>query len=446
MGVSERQSSISHKEENRMSAIDQTQSITKESIQLKSSELVEEVKRIIREGNVRRIVVKQDERTIVELPLAVGVMGTLLAAPLAALAALAALLNDCTIEVEREDITPVSVLAAEQPNGAADSSQPSATLVVSAHPERMVATNGVNVCTQAFGDPADPAVLMLMGANASMLGWPAELCQQIADGRRYVIRFDNRDMGRSTTYPPYAPPYTLEDLARDAIGILDAYGVDRAHAVGISSGGMIAQLLAIHHAERIITITAICSSPDPKAIIAATQGKATEDMLPAPTPAIFQLIDKLKNTDWSDETAAVEAFVAEGRVVAGTGYPFDEAWYRDYATQEYRRASNILSLRFNHPIAEGNTPYWRDRLHTIKVPALVLQGSGDPIFALAHGVALAKDIPGAKFVKLDGVGHILLRGAWPVAVSHILAHTAAPAGIDQATGQDVAEASVATLA
>jgi pimeloyl-ACP methyl ester carboxylesterase len=429
-----------------MSAIEQTQSITKESIQLKSSELVEEVKRIIHEGNVRRIAVKQDDRTIVEFPLTVGVVGTLLAAPLAALGALAALLNDCTIEIEREDITPVAVLAAEQPNGVADSSLPSATLTNSAHPERMVATNGVNICTQAFGDPANPAVLMLMGANASMLGWPAELCQQIADGGRYVIRFDNRDMGRSTTYPPYAPPYTLEDLARDAVGILDAYGIERAHAVGISSGGMIAQLLAIHHAERIITITTMCSSPDPKAIIAATHGKTTEGTLPAPTPAIFELIDKLKNTDWSNEAAAIKAFVAEGRVIAGTGYPFDEAWYRDYATQEYRRATNILSLRFNHPIAEGNTPRWRDLLHTIKVPALVLHGSDDPAFPLAHGIALANDIPEAKFVKLDGVGHILLRGAWPLAVSHILAHTAAPTGIDQAAGQDAAEPSIATPA
>jgi pimeloyl-ACP methyl ester carboxylesterase len=430
-----------------MDTINQTQVTTKETIELKGSQLVEQVKQLIHEGNVRRIVVKQDERTIVEFPLVLGVVGTLLAAPLAALGALAALLSDCTLEVEREDNTPVAVLAAEQPNGEADTSLPSAVLASSQDSERMVATNGVNICTQAFGDPANPAVLMLMGANASMLGWPAELCQQIADGGRYVIRIDNRDMGRSTTYPPYAPPYTLEDLARDAIGILDAYGIERAHAVGISSGGMIAQLLAIYHAERIITITAICSSPDPKAIIAATQGKATEDTLPAPTPAIFELIGMLKNVGWSDETAAVEAFVAEGRVVAGTGYPFDEAWYRNYATQEYRRASNILSMRFNHPIAEGNTPYWRDRLHTIQVPALVMHGTEDPALPFAHGVALAKDIPGAKFLKLDGVGHIILQGAWSIVVPAILAHTAAqPANVEQAVGQAKDDTGTATQA
>jgi pimeloyl-ACP methyl ester carboxylesterase len=406
-----------------MDSINRTHDTTRETIQIESSRLVEQVKQLIHEGNVRRIVVKQGAHTIVEFPLAVGVIGTLLAAPLAALGALAALLNDYTIEVERTDLAPVAVVAAEAPAG-------------SQHPERMVATNGVNICTQAFGDPANPAVVMILGANASMLGWPAELCRQIADGGRFVIRSDNRDMGRSTTYPPYAPPYTLEDLARDVVGILDAYGIERAHAVGISSGGMIAQLLAIHHAERMITITAICSSPDPKAIIAATQGKATQDTLPGPTPAIFELIDKLKNVDWSDETAAVEAFVNEGRVVAGNGYPFDESWYREYATQEYRRATNILSMRFNHAIAEGNTPRWRDQLHDVRVPALVMHGTEDPALPFAHGVALANDIPGAKFLKLDGVGHILLPKAWPLAVQAILAHTAAqPASAEQAVGQ-----------
>jgi pimeloyl-ACP methyl ester carboxylesterase len=288
----------------------------------------------------------------------------------------------------------------------------------------MVATNGVNICTQAFGDPANPALLMILGANVSMLAWDAELCQQLADGGRYVIRYDNRDMGRSTAYPPYAPPYTLEDLARDAVGILDAYGIERAHAVGASSGGMIAQLLAIHHAERIISITAISSTPDPKAVIAAMQGKVTEDTLPAPAPAVFELIDFLAKVDWSDEVAAIEALVIEGRALSGSAYPFDEAWYRGYATREYRRAQNILSMRFNHPIAEGNTPRWRDQLRDVRVPTLVMHGSADSVLPFAHGVALAKDIPGAKFLTLDGVDHILPRGAWPIVVPAILSHTA----------------------
>jgi pimeloyl-ACP methyl ester carboxylesterase len=151
---------------------------------------------------------------------------------------------------------------------------------------------------------------MILRANVSMLAWDAELCQQLADGGRYVIRYDSRDVGHSTSFPPYAPPYTLEDMARDAVGVLDAYGIERAHVVGISSGGMIAQLLAIHHAERIITITPIGSTPDPKAVIAATQGKTTEDTLPAPTPAVCELIGFLAKVDWSDEAAAIPVHVS----------------------------------------------------------------------------------------------------------------------------------------
>jgi pimeloyl-ACP methyl ester carboxylesterase len=113
--------------------------------------------------------------------------------------------------------------------------------------QRMIKTNGVDLCTQAFGDPANPGLLLIMGATASMVRWPEALCRQLSDSGLYVIRYDNRDTGASTSYPPYAPPYTAVDLAEDAVGILDAYGIERAHAWGMSMGGMITQQLAINH-------------------------------------------------------------------------------------------------------------------------------------------------------------------------------------------------------
>src|SRR5262245_14008053 len=116
--------------------------------------------------------------------------------------------------------------------------------------ERMVKSNGVDICTEEFGDVAAPTVLLVMGAGASMLRWPEDFCQQIASGGRHVVRYDNRDTGRSTTYPPGSPEYTVEDLADDAVRVLDAYGIDRAHVVGASMGGMIAQQVALRHPDR----------------------------------------------------------------------------------------------------------------------------------------------------------------------------------------------------
>src|SRR5688572_14110860 len=110
--------------------------------------------------------------------------------------------------------------------------------------ERMVSANGVELCTEAFGDPADPALLLVMGATASMLRWEDDLCHGLADGGRFVIRYDNRDTGRSTTNAPGQVPYTVEDLADDAVGVLDAYGIAAAHIVGASMGGMICQHVA----------------------------------------------------------------------------------------------------------------------------------------------------------------------------------------------------------
>jgi pimeloyl-ACP methyl ester carboxylesterase len=109
--------------------------------------------------------------------------------------------------------------------------------------EHSITANGVALCTEAFGDPGNPPVLLIMGACVSMLGWDDRLCQGLAAGGRYVIRYDHRDTGRSVTYEPGKPQYTLQDMAADAVGVLDAYRLGRAHLVGMSLGGIIAQLL-----------------------------------------------------------------------------------------------------------------------------------------------------------------------------------------------------------
>src|SRR6266508_2909 len=127
--------------------------------------------------------------------------------------------------------------------------------------ETIVAANGVDLCVETFGDAADPAILLVHGACASMLWWEEELCEQIAAGGRYVSRFDNRDTGRSVSYPPGRPEYSLMDMADDAVGLLDALGIDWAHLVGCSMAGGIVALAALHHAARVASLTLISTTP-----------------------------------------------------------------------------------------------------------------------------------------------------------------------------------------
>jgi pimeloyl-ACP methyl ester carboxylesterase len=288
--------------------------------------------------------------------------------------------------------------------------------------QRMIKTNGVDLCTQAFGDPTAPALLLIMGATASMVRWPESLCRQLADSGLYVIRYDNRDTGISTSYPPYAPPYTAVDLADDAVGILDAYSIQQAHTWGISLGGMIIQQLAINHPDRLLTATIMSSTPDPKAIgAAATGGGVTHTSLPGPTSVVIELIKILANVDWHDPAAAVEAWVTEDRMLYGT-YPFDEAASRELAIQQVRRASNILSHRFNHPIAVDQTPGWRHRLPEVQVPALIIHGTEDAAFPEAHAYALAHEIAGARLVMIEQLGHVTAPASFPTIVLVVLSH------------------------
>ena len=127
--------------------------------------------------------------------------------------------------------------------------------------ERMIEANGVALCTEPFGDPADPPILLVMGIGASMLWWDEGFCRMLADGGRFVIRYDHRDTGRSVTYEPGHPGYSGADLVADAVGVLDAYGLPAAHIVGVSAGGAFAQLLALEFADRVLSLVLISTSP-----------------------------------------------------------------------------------------------------------------------------------------------------------------------------------------
>jgi pimeloyl-ACP methyl ester carboxylesterase len=265
-------------------------------------------------------------------------------------------------------------------------------------------------------------MLLIMGAGASMLRWEDELCERLSLGPRYVIRFDNRDVGRSTTGPPGEVAYTYEDLAGDAFGLLDALEVPRAHIVGASMGGSIAQLMALQDPGRLLTITAIMSSPAPSDISRAIAGSADPDCLPGPTTEVLQALGAVGEVDWSDRDAIVAQQVAVRRVLAGSRHPFDAAGCAEMARREIDRAISFPSS-FNHAIPPSTTPPWRHRLGEVHIPTLVIHGSEDPICPLPHGVALAAEIPDAKLLTLDGVGHEIPHAEWEVVVGAILTHS-----------------------
>jgi pimeloyl-ACP methyl ester carboxylesterase len=275
---------------------------------------------------------------------------------------------------------------------------------------RVVKANGVHLVTQSFGDPSDPALVMLSGGNSSMLRYPVAFCERFVAEGYFVIRYDLRDTGRSVTYAPYDPPYTVEDLADDAIGVLDAYSLPRAHFFGMSLGGMIAQQIGLRHPHRALSLTAWSTTPDPNAIaIATTKGESAVGALPPPGPIIFELINLLSATDWNNEENAVASLVRETQMLAvgGAEHEIDVDAEAEMIRLEYRRAINIYSHRFNHAIMEGRTPYWRDRLSTISTPTLVIHGDLDAILPPAHGEALAREIPGSRFLRLKQGGHTL---------------------------------------
>jgi pimeloyl-ACP methyl ester carboxylesterase len=275
--------------------------------------------------------------------------------------------------------------------------------------ERMIEANGVELCTEPFGDPADPPVLLIMGIGASMLWWDEGFCGLLADGGRYVIRYDHRDVGRSITYEPGRPEYTGSDLVADAAAILDGYGIPAAHVVGVSAGGALAQLLTLEHPERVLSLALISTSP----------AVSTDRALPAPTEAFNRFVERVE-VDWSDPESVIEYLVAYSRVLGGGQRPFDESAARDLARREIGRAHDFAAARNHDLLREG--PAGKP-LSAVAVPTLVIHGTADPMFPIGHGNALADEIPNASLLRLERAGHGVEQADRETIAGAILDHT-----------------------
>ena len=279
--------------------------------------------------------------------------------------------------------------------------------------EKIRKINGVEICTESFGNPNHPPVLLIMGGMCSMIYWDDEFCQGLAESGRYVIRFDNRDVGRSITYPPGESHYTVVDMADDAVGVLDSYGVDQAHIVGLSLGGMIAQIIAVRHPQRVLTITLI-----------ATTIFGSDDIdrgLPPMGEQILAHHADAATLDWLDEEAVATYLVNGSRLMCGAKHYFDEHRAYKQVKREIKRANYLVSM-LNHGLLKGDDAY-EGKLKEIHVPVLVIHGTGDTILPLEHGVALANEVPNASLLTVEGMGHEVHLDDWDMLIKAISNHT-----------------------
>jgi pimeloyl-ACP methyl ester carboxylesterase len=272
-----------------------------------------------------------------------------------------------------------------------------------------IEVDGAQLCVDTFGDAADPAVLLIMGAAASMDRWEPRFCERLAEHGRYVIRYDHRDTGGSTTYPPGRPGYTGDDLVADAVAILDGLGIERAHVVGMSAGGAIAQRIAVDHPGRLLSLTLMCTSPI---------GTGGSDLPPMSDEMRAMFSDDGAEPDWADRDATIAYLLEAERPYAGTrGIDADEL--REIISLAYDRSTSMASAN-NHWIVDGSD-IERARLAEITAPTLVVHGTADPLFPTAHGEALAREIPGAQLLLIDGLGHEFPRWAWDALLNGAMA-------------------------
>ncbi|HEV2369834.1 MAG TPA: alpha/beta hydrolase [Acidimicrobiales bacterium] len=286
--------------------------------------------------------------------------------------------------------------------------------------------NGIEIEYDTFGSTDDPTLLLVMGLGAQLTTWDERFCRQLADRGFYVIRYDNRDVGLSTYFddagvpdvaalalslfaegsadqPPTDVPYTLDDMADDGIGLLDALGIPAAHLVGASMGGMIVQAMTIRHPRRVLSLCSIMSTTGDRSVGNPDVAAVGPLMQPAPTT----------------REEAMDAGLAAQKIIGSPGFPLDEARVRERSGKAYDRAFHpeAMPRQMAAILASGDRTA---ALGDVTVPTLVIHGEADPLVTPSGGEATAKAVPGAELMMIPGMGHDLPEGAWPRVVSAIV--------------------------
>jgi pimeloyl-ACP methyl ester carboxylesterase len=284
-------------------------------------------------------------------------------------------------------------------------------------------SNDIELVYDTFGNPNDPPILLVMGLGCQMIDWREEFCAELASRGYWVIRYDNRDIGLSTKFDEAGVPnvlemfiastqggtidsaYTIKDMANDGIGLLDALEIEKAHVVGVSMGGMIAQSMAIHHPARLASLISIMS----------TTG---EPELPPPTPEALAVLTTPAPTD---REGYIENSVQNGRVLSGPKFPPNEDLLREHAALKFDRGihpAGVARQMAAIMASEGR----REKLKSVTIPTLVIHGDVDPLVPLEGGKDTAHAIPGAELIIMEGMGHDLPLELWHQIIDAIVKH------------------------
>lgn len=285
--------------------------------------------------------------------------------------------------------------------------------------------NGIELEYDTFGSRTAPPLMLVMGLGAQMILWEDEFCADLAESGFHVVRFDNRDIGKSTQLDhlgipnvfeamtaalsgqPVAAPYSLDEMADDTVALMTALGIDKAHVVGASMGGMIAQTVAIRHPDRLLSLTSIMSTPG-------------DPTLPPATPEAMRV---LLTPPPGDREGNVERALEAWKVIGSPGYPFDEPRMRALFGLAFDRGYNPggVARQFAAIMKSGDRTA---ALRNVTVPSLVIHGAADPLVRIEAGHATAQAILGAEILVIEGMGHDFPRGTWAPIIAAIGKHAA----------------------
>lgn len=277
-----------------------------------------------------------------------------------------------------------------------------------------IKANEITIEYDTFGDPASPPLLLIAGISCQMIAWSEKWCKNMAKNGFYVIRFDNRDIGLSEKFEhaglpnvsqffknimsgkPAIAPYSLDDMADDAIGLLDALKIEKAHICGFSMGGMIAQAAAIHHPERLRSLISIYSSTG-------------NPVYASPSPDAVKVLFTPPPKDFNEY---IEYFIDCHKTLSGPGFPFDEKYHRELAKKIFERSTYSIGVgrQFLAIVSHGDRA---SALKSVQVPALIIHGKDDPLVPVNCGEDTAKAIANSELILIEGMGHDLPhKGAW----------------------------------
>ncbi len=284
----------------------------------------------------------------------------------------------------------------------------------------MTKANNIDIWFETFGNKEDPVLLLIMGACSQGILWPSELCQKLASVGFYVIRYDHRDTGLSTHFDFEKNPYDLMDMSKDAIGLLDSLKIKKAHLMGLSMGGPIAELIAVHFPEYVHSITLMATSCDFRPMNLAYAGLPPEEnSLSRPKDFYIEWIASFKEKTPKNLEEAIEQRVECWRLLNGAVIPFEEELYRKLHKEFLLRQRNPESIKNHFFVCSNSEQYVRSVSSKVKVPTLILHGSEDPIFPSDHGEMLAMSIEGSKYIPLYGMGHVPNRYFYDLIVQEV---------------------------